>query len=144
MEAATRCSRGMDGAMRRDTDSLRIKHIPLIAQDPPKCREFAIDHAPLEIIPWAEVLLAVATLNISCGLYSAFQDITLNRFRRTVWTGISLLVYDLDRSFLNAGPHIPVPVVPNLIKQQVLSFDDLSKTSRLLHPRVFKYDIGDD
>lgn len=47
------------------TDRLRVKHIPIIAQDPTKCRELAIDHAPLEIIPWAEVLLAVATLNIS-------------------------------------------------------------------------------
>jgi len=48
-------------------DTLRVKHIPIVSQDPPKCRELAVDHPPLEIIPGTKVLLAIATLNLASG-----------------------------------------------------------------------------
>src|ERR1035437_4028199 len=48
------------------------------------------------------------------------------------WTWKGLFAYDLDLSLLNVDPHVPVPIVPNLMKQQVLSFEDLSQPARLL------------
>lgn len=51
---------------------LRVKHVPVISQDPPKCRELTVYHAPLKIIPRSKVLLSVTAFDTPRSFQSPF------------------------------------------------------------------------
>ena len=57
---------------------LGVEHVPLVPEHPSERRKLAVDHAPLEVVPRPEVLLAVFALDSSGRLQRAFPYVPLN------------------------------------------------------------------
>src|SRR5216684_971094 len=109
----------------RVTQGSRIEHVPVVSQRPAKRGELPVNHTPFEVGPRSEVFLAVLTFDSPRGLESALPHVTLDGLTRSGRARIRCLFYNLDSSFLDTDSSIPVPVVPDLIEEQVFSLQNL-------------------
>ena len=105
--------------------SSRIQHVPLIAENPAQRRKLAVNHPPLEIVPRAQILQAVLPFDLRGGLESAFPNIALYGPARMVFDRECLFLDDLGLAKFDFLARDLVPVVPNLMEQQVYRVYDL-------------------